>query len=97
MTEQHGVYRTYQSGCRCAECRTANAAKSREQRRRRGMLRALPLTEVDIENLARTVVCPNCASKPGRPCRYAGLRSPNAAPQNYSHTGRLDLARSVTA
>jgi len=46
--------------------------------------------ERQIEDLARTVTCPNCGAPPGRHCRYPGDAF------NYSHTGRLNKARGET-
>jgi hypothetical protein len=50
--------------------------------------------ERQIEDLARTVACPNCGAPPNEPCRYPGEYW---AAFNYSHTGRrLNKARGQT-
>jgi len=49
--------------------------------------------ELEIEDIARTVVCPTCGARRGRACRYTGIRGNKAIAQNYSHTGRLKTAR----
>jgi len=49
--------------------------------------------ERQIEDLARTVTCPNCGAPPGRRCRY---KSSEPVTCNYSHTGRLNKARGQT-
>lgn len=51
--------------------------------------------EQAIEDLARTVACPNCDAEPGRPCRGEAIagRIPGRRNLYAAHTGRLLAAQ----
>jgi len=56
------------------------------------------LAEAVIEDLARTVTCPVCERKAGKPClgdapKKGGGRRGSRGSMAYSHLGRLKLAR----
>ena len=47
--------------------------------------------ELEIEDIARTVVCPTCGARPGRRCNYKGDGLIQFC--EYSHLSRLKTAR----
>jgi hypothetical protein len=51
------------------------------------------ILEFEIEELARGVTCPSCGAKPDEPCRDWSARFKSKTAQNYSHLGRLKVAR----
>ncbi len=49
--------------------------------------------ELEIEDIARTALCPTCGAQPGHKCRVPSTRSAAVVASSHSHLSRLKVAR----